>query len=338
MRWRRNFPKPTSASRSGRTASPRRTTISTRACSRGDFADWRLEVAGLVEKPLSLSREQLIAMPSRTQITRHDCVEGWSCIAKWTGVPLPLVLDEAKVKPRGALRRLPLPRLDRARPVRRRQILRLDRPDRRPPPADDPRLRPERQAAAGRERRAAARPRRAPARLQDAEIHPQDRAGRQLRRRSASARAAIGKTAATTGTAAFEDGNSRVPPGFSSGHLVEQRLQLRMDRRRRLLDEFQQRPLILVQRPSLPIRSASHFASPASIRSARRGQRFAPLVARLPVGVDVDRRADRLRECRATPPRPCGRRSRRCLHRRGRGSSPGAALPRASAPRSPTRT
>lgn len=64
-----------------------------------NFADWRLEVSGLVEKPLSLSREQLMAMPSRTQITRHDCVEGWSCIAKWTGVPLALVLDEAKVKP-----------------------------------------------------------------------------------------------------------------------------------------------------------------------------------------------------------------------------------------------
>jgi DMSO/TMAO reductase YedYZ molybdopterin-dependent catalytic subunit len=66
---------------------------------RSDFADWRLEVSGLVEQPLSLSRENLIAMPSRAQITRHDCVEGWSCIAKWTGVPLALVLDEAKVKP-----------------------------------------------------------------------------------------------------------------------------------------------------------------------------------------------------------------------------------------------
>lgn len=64
-----------------------------------DFADWRLEVAGLVEKPLSLTREALIAMPSRTQITRHDCVEGWSCIAKWTGTPLSLVLDLAVVKP-----------------------------------------------------------------------------------------------------------------------------------------------------------------------------------------------------------------------------------------------
>jgi DMSO/TMAO reductase YedYZ molybdopterin-dependent catalytic subunit len=65
----------------------------------GDFKDYRLTVGGLVERPLSISRETLQAMPSRTQITRHDCVEGWSCIAKWTGVPLALILDEAKVKP-----------------------------------------------------------------------------------------------------------------------------------------------------------------------------------------------------------------------------------------------
>jgi DMSO/TMAO reductase YedYZ molybdopterin-dependent catalytic subunit len=63
------------------------------------FADWRLEVSGLVEKPLALSIAQLQAMPSRTQITRHDCVEGWSCIAKWTGAPLSLILEEAKPKP-----------------------------------------------------------------------------------------------------------------------------------------------------------------------------------------------------------------------------------------------
>ena len=64
-----------------------------------NFANWRLEVGGLVEKPLSLSLAELQAMPSRTQITRHDCVEGWSCIAKWTGTPLAVVLDQARVKP-----------------------------------------------------------------------------------------------------------------------------------------------------------------------------------------------------------------------------------------------
>jgi len=65
-----------------------------------NFQDWRLEVNGLVEAPLSLSLEQLRAMPSRTQITRHDCVEGWSCIGEWKGTPLRLVLDAARPKPK----------------------------------------------------------------------------------------------------------------------------------------------------------------------------------------------------------------------------------------------
>lgn len=64
-----------------------------------NFEDWRLVVDGLVEKPLSLSLADLKAMPSRTQITRHDCVEGWSCVGKWTGVQLARVLHEAGLKP-----------------------------------------------------------------------------------------------------------------------------------------------------------------------------------------------------------------------------------------------
>jgi DMSO/TMAO reductase YedYZ molybdopterin-dependent catalytic subunit len=60
------------------------------------FANWKLRVDGLVEQPLALSLADLRALPSRTQITRHDCVEGWSAIGKWTGVPLARVLDAAK--------------------------------------------------------------------------------------------------------------------------------------------------------------------------------------------------------------------------------------------------
>jgi DMSO/TMAO reductase YedYZ molybdopterin-dependent catalytic subunit len=63
------------------------------------FADLRVFVGGLVAKPLSLSLAALRAMPSRTQITRHDCVEGWSAIGKWTGVPLSSVLKLAQVMP-----------------------------------------------------------------------------------------------------------------------------------------------------------------------------------------------------------------------------------------------
>ena len=63
------------------------------------FADWKLEVGGLVETPLALSLDELRAMPSRTQITRHDCVEGWSCIGKWKGVKLSTLLARAGLKP-----------------------------------------------------------------------------------------------------------------------------------------------------------------------------------------------------------------------------------------------
>lgn len=57
------------------------------------FADWRLEVGGLVRSPMRFSLAELRLLPSRTQITRHDCVEGWSCIGKWTGARLSAVLD-----------------------------------------------------------------------------------------------------------------------------------------------------------------------------------------------------------------------------------------------------
>ncbi|HJV84170.1 MAG TPA: molybdopterin-binding protein [Noviherbaspirillum sp.] len=63
------------------------------------FKDWKLTVDGLVEHPLQLSLADLRAMPKRTQITRHDCVEGWSAIGKWTGVPLGRVLEMARPRP-----------------------------------------------------------------------------------------------------------------------------------------------------------------------------------------------------------------------------------------------
>ncbi len=72
------------------------------ALAQGGFADWALEVGGLVEQPLRLTLAELRAMPARTQITRHDCVEGWSAIGKWTGVPLHEVL--ARARPRTAAR------------------------------------------------------------------------------------------------------------------------------------------------------------------------------------------------------------------------------------------
>lgn len=63
------------------------------------FANWRLAVDGLVERPAGFSLVELKAMPARSQITRHDCVEGWSAIGKWTGTPLAQVLNVVGLRP-----------------------------------------------------------------------------------------------------------------------------------------------------------------------------------------------------------------------------------------------
>ncbi|MES2057980.1 MAG: molybdopterin-dependent oxidoreductase [Pseudomonadota bacterium] len=63
-----------------------------------NFAHWRLQVGGLVARPLTLSLAQLRSMPARSQITRHDCVEGWSAIGKWQGPMLGSLLKLAGIR------------------------------------------------------------------------------------------------------------------------------------------------------------------------------------------------------------------------------------------------
>jgi len=65
----------------------------------GNFAGYRLMVIGAVERPAAFSLGQLERTAQRTQITRHDCVEGWSAIGKWSGVPLAAVLDAVSPRP-----------------------------------------------------------------------------------------------------------------------------------------------------------------------------------------------------------------------------------------------
>ena len=64
-----------------------------------NLADWRLEIGGLVETAMRFSLAEIREFPSRTQITRHDCVEGWSCIGKWKGAPLSAILERVKPLP-----------------------------------------------------------------------------------------------------------------------------------------------------------------------------------------------------------------------------------------------
>ena len=63
------------------------------------FSTWSLMIDGLVRQPLALPLSALMTMPQREQITRHDCVEGWSAIAKWQGPQLGPLLHRVGVLP-----------------------------------------------------------------------------------------------------------------------------------------------------------------------------------------------------------------------------------------------
>ncbi len=63
------------------------------------WSQWRLKISGLIQQPADLTLAELKLLPSRTQITRHDCVEGWSAIAKWRGVPLAEIMKRVQPKP-----------------------------------------------------------------------------------------------------------------------------------------------------------------------------------------------------------------------------------------------
>jgi DMSO/TMAO reductase YedYZ molybdopterin-dependent catalytic subunit len=56
-------------------------------------ADWRLEVSDLVADKTPWTLEKLRSLPNEAQVTRHICIEGWSQIGQWSGVPLHVFLQ-----------------------------------------------------------------------------------------------------------------------------------------------------------------------------------------------------------------------------------------------------
>jgi len=153
------------------------------ALAANNFADYRLQVGGLVARPTSFSLAELRGLPSRTQITRHDCVEGWSAIGKWKGTPLSIVLDQ--VQPNPEARYVVFYCADPMDAQGTRYYESIDMDDAHHPQTilayelND-------QVFADCQRRADPRAHRAPARLQNGEIHyghPGCRQLRQYRRR-----------------------------------------------------------------------------------------------------------------------------------------------------------
>lgn len=68
-----------------------------------DREEYRLTVAGLVEKPLKLTYDEVLAFPSYEKVVRLNCVEGWSVDILWEGVRLTDLLEEAGYDPRGKI-------------------------------------------------------------------------------------------------------------------------------------------------------------------------------------------------------------------------------------------
>lgn len=60
---------------------------------------WTLEVDGLVERPMRLTLDALKGLPSRTHRVNHYCVEGWTAVVEWTGVPMTALADAVGVMP-----------------------------------------------------------------------------------------------------------------------------------------------------------------------------------------------------------------------------------------------
>ena len=69
------------------------------ALAAGAFADYRLRVSGLVEAPGEFTLTDLKAMPKQEQITTHFCIQGWSGVAKWGGIPMRHILDLVRPTP-----------------------------------------------------------------------------------------------------------------------------------------------------------------------------------------------------------------------------------------------
>ncbi len=63
------------------------------------FRDFRLRIGGLVERPVELSLADIAKLGETKQITMHHCIQGWSGIAQWGGVPMKTLIDMVQPKP-----------------------------------------------------------------------------------------------------------------------------------------------------------------------------------------------------------------------------------------------
>jgi sulfoxide reductase catalytic subunit YedY len=64
-----------------------------------NFADYKLTIGGLVNNPVELSLDDMKKMCKEQNITMHHCIQGWSGIAEWGGIPLSKIIELVKPHP-----------------------------------------------------------------------------------------------------------------------------------------------------------------------------------------------------------------------------------------------
>lgn len=69
------------------------------AMAKNDFKDFQLKIHGLVEEPMEFSLADLQKMEKRSQTVLHHCIQGWSGIAQWAGVPMSEIVARVRPKP-----------------------------------------------------------------------------------------------------------------------------------------------------------------------------------------------------------------------------------------------
>lgn len=62
-----------------------------------DINTYRLRIDGMVERPLNLTYDQITKYPPVSRVVTLTCVEGWSFTAKWSGVTVKTLLQEAGI-------------------------------------------------------------------------------------------------------------------------------------------------------------------------------------------------------------------------------------------------
>ncbi|MGH9984796.1 MAG: molybdopterin-dependent oxidoreductase, partial [Nitrososphaeraceae archaeon] len=61
-----------------------------------NFSNWRLKVYGLVEREIELTVEDLLAIRKQSEVTEHYCIQGWTAIGEWSGVPMNSIIKKCR--------------------------------------------------------------------------------------------------------------------------------------------------------------------------------------------------------------------------------------------------